>query len=375
MSGGIEERILSDIESATGESFDSDTGDDDVASTERGQQPDQQDQVTEQLGRRTRPQEGDDADLRQPLKQAPAKEKDQRDGLRRNKAGQLIDKKGNLVDEQGKLITDPDYGLPRRLHTQLERTRAVNKSLELRNQELARQLGEREFLNGAPAKLGLDNNDLADAMQLAAVFKKSPVDAARAVIERALAAGASLHQIVNDEFIPNVTIAATQRLLDERLGPLSRNLKEQESVNRVNQQANEKGNKFLADYPDAIHHSDIIAERMEAIMEQYRGQGVELDPYVAAEKAFEQVLVFCQKKGLDITKPLRPQVEERAKQAEQMAQRRPGRGVPPQNRVRRPIPNGRVGGELLDTKSRAAGPDDSYRSIVAAAMREEGYDI
>lgn len=367
MSGGIEETILSNIEGATGQSFDDDGGED--IQQERGQptQPDTGDQLSEQLNRRTRqPQPDDEADLREPLKQAPPKGKDQRKGPRTNQQGDIVDEQGNVLASRG---------LERRLHTQLERTREVSRSLEQRNQELARQLSEKEFLGGAAQKLGLDNDSIAEALQLAAQFKQSPVQAARAVIERALAAGVAMHEIVNDEFIPNVTLSATQRLLDQRLGPLSRNIQEAESVERTNREATEKGNRFLAAYPDAIHHQDVVAERMAAIMEDYSKQGVKMDPFVAAEKAFEQVLMFCQKHGLDISQPLKPQVEARRQQPGRVAQGRPGRGTPPQNRVRRPMPNGRGGGELVGTKSRSAGTEESYDAIIRDAMREEGYNL
>lgn len=363
MSGGIEDSILDNIESATGTPFEV-ADDTDDGPQEPGQPNvpvDEQSQVSDQLNRRTRQQPADDADLKQPLKQAPAKGKDQRKGPRRDAAG-------NLVDEQGNVLAT--RGIERRLHTQLERTREVNRSLEQRNQELVRQLSDREFLSGAPQKLGLNNDELADAMQIAAAFKASPVEGARAVLERALAAGVSLHQIIDDQFIPNVTVAATQRLLDQRLGPLARNLKQSEDVSRVNQQAVEKGNRFLAAYPDAIHHQDVVADQMAQIMEQYRGQGVELDPFVAAEKAFEKVLMFCQKHNLDISQPLGPQVQAR------QGQQRPGRGVPTQDRVRRPMPNGRGGErEVTSMQSRQAPTDQSYDQIVKEAMRDEGYNI
>jgi hypothetical protein len=357
MAGGIEERILDNIESATGTTFDE--GGDEGPQQEPGQPNvpvDEQAQVSDQLSRRTRQQPAGDENLMQPTKPPAAKGKDQRKAPRR-------DAEGNIVDEQGNVLAS--RGIERRLHTQLERTREVNRSLEQRNQELARQLGERDFLGSAPQKLGLNNEELADAMQIAASFKASPAQAARAVIERALATGVSLHDIVDDQFIPNVSVAATQRLLDQRLGPLSRNLKEQESVERTTREATEKGNRFLAAYPDAIHQQDIVADQMAQVMQQYRQQGVELDPFVAAEKAFERVLVFCTKHGLDISQPLGPQV--RARQAS------PGRGM---TRARRPMPNGNGSGrEVVSTSSRAAATDESYDSIVKEAMREEGYNL
>lgn len=77
MAGGIEERILDNIESATGTAFDE--GGDDSPQQEPGQPNvpvDEQAQVAGQLNRRQQ----DDENLMQPTKPAPAKGKDQRKG-------------------------------------------------------------------------------------------------------------------------------------------------------------------------------------------------------------------------------------------------------------------------------------------------------
>lgn len=366
---GIEDKILSDIEENTGVSFDDDGMDDAV--DQPGQQ-DQQDQLSQQMQRRQVQDPNAEVDLQNPLEQPKAKGakgKEQRQVLRPNKDGDIVDGQGNVVASRGR---------ERRLHVQLERTRDLVKVLEERNAALARNAGDSQYLGGLPAKLGLHNDEVSDALGIVAKFKTDPIGAARDVIERAIAAGASLHQIVDDQFIPNVTVAATQRLLDERLGPLSRNLKEQESVGRINQEAAEKGNRFLSEYPDAVHHQDVVADQMKHIMESYEARGLKMDPFVAAEKAFGNVLSFAEKHGFDISQPLGPQIQARVQGQQGGNQRRqsPGR-VQPTQTARRPLPpgNGGMGSPMQSTKSRSANADESYDSIVREAMRESGYNF
>lgn len=356
MAGGIEGTILDNIEQNTGETFDdSDPSESSVETGQpQGQDVDVTGQVQDQLQRRTRPTEGGD-NLR-----GPKSRKDAQRGTR-------PDAKGNIVDESGNVIATG--GLARRLHVRAERLDALNKSHETKIGELTRQLAEAKVLNDAPKHYGLDNEAVKDGLYMTALFRQDPAAAAREVLERALAAGVSFHQIVNDDSIPNMQLGAVNRLLDQRLGPIAGNLQEQKAVDQSTRDAMDKTNRFLGDYPDAATHEQEVADQMKIITEEYRSKGVAPDPYIVAEQAFGRVLAFCEKNGLDVKQPLRPQVEARMKS-------QPGRGVNPRTvPARRPMPNGRGGGEVIGTKSRTANPTESYDSIVREAMRDSGIDI
>jgi len=360
MAGGIEDTIVSQIEENTGESFDDHSDDTaDVGVEQPGRDDDVASRnVQDQLQRRTRQQDGDNlrTERRSPRERKEAQRQGRPDG------------KGNIVDEQGNVIATG--GLARRLHVRAERLEALTKSQEERIGTLTRQLAEAKVLNGAPQEYGLNNDDVRDGLYLTALFKQNPAQAAREVLERALASGVNLHQIINDEAIPNVSIGAVNRLLEQRLGPVLGNLNEQQAVNQTQRDAVEKTNRFLAEYPDAANHEDVVAEQMKVITDEYRAKGVKPDPYIVAEQAFARVLQFCEQHRFDIRQPLEPQI--RARMQQQQAGSQPGRR--PVN-ARRPMPNGRGGGEALASRQRSASPDERYDSIVKQAMRESGIDI
>lgn len=370
MAGGIEDRILSNIEENT-EPFDLDNQNADGL--------DEQDNLESQVNRQSQPtnQDADSGDLSDPFnknQQQPRKVADPKKGEEQRKT--RSDANGNLVDERGNIIARS--GEARRLHSQVERLRATNNTLESRTVELARQLEQVNFLNNLPKQYGLANEEVADGLQILASFKADPAKAARMVIERALAAGVSLHQIVNDDFIPNVTLDATRRLLDERLGPIAKERQEGQDVEAVRQQGIEAATRFLTDYPDAEINNEAVAIRMKSLREEYRDRGIDnVDPYLLAERAWNDIVRFAEKNNLDPTQPLGPQIRARAQQTQTPTNGRKTnaqRGTQGQPvRQSRPMPNGsNGGGEIVERKSRSNSADDSFDSIVRDAMAENG---
>lgn len=358
----IEDNILSGIESATGTPWEQDVDTGDEVNDEG------QDQLETQLARREvrdppRAKETDegDEDLTDPLKKPEQRKPDNKEQQR---GKPRTNERGDLVDEQGKVIAN--RGMERRLHSQLERTRETVSTLQERNTELARQVADAQFLDGLPRRLNLNNDDVQIGLGFAASLKADPVKFAREAIERAVAKGVALQDIVNDEFIPNVSIAATQRLLDERLGPIAdRNKQDQDSV-VAQREAEEKTNRFLSDYPDAETHQELVAHQMARLKQEYSSRGVSPDPYLLAERAWQQIEEFAIRNKLDVTQPLGPQIEARQNATGRREQ-------PRREQQRRPMPNGSGrGGDVVERKSRSANPDDSYDSIIREAMAEEG---
>lgn len=372
MAGGFsdfEQNILSGIEDATGEAFD--TGTDD--SLDEGDQSLQQ-QVKQPTNTREQDTEdgGDllDGSTKQ-TKQSAVKLGPDGKPVQK-KGGPRTNERGDIIDEQGNVIARG--GDARRLHSQVTRLREQTKTLEDRNASLASQLAEVQFLNNLPKQYGLVNEEVADGLQIVGQFKTNPAKAAQMVIERALAAGATMAQIVNDEFIPNVQIGAVTRLLDERLGPIAKERQEQQGVDDVNRQGMEAANAFLTDYPEAEIHSAVIADQMKGIMQEYKDRGRTIDPYVAAERALERLVIFADKYGLDINQPLGPQVQakrdEIANSTNGTGNANGGKG--PTQRQSRPMPNGNRGNGVVERKSQSSRADDSMDSIVRDAMAENG---
>lgn len=373
MAGGFsdfENNILSGIEDATGETFDPATDD----SLDEGDQS-LQEQIKQPVTRRDQDTDENGDLLDGSTKQTKGTpEKLGKDGKPiQKKGGPRTNERGDIIDEQGNVIARG--GDARRLHSQVTRLREQTRTLEERNASLASQLAEVQFLNNLPKQYGLVNEEVADGLQIVGQFKQNPAKAAQMVIERALAAGATMAQIVNDEFIPNVQIGAVKRLLDERLGPIAEEQQQRRDVDQVNQQGVEAANAFLADYPEAEVHAAVIADQMKQITQEYKDRGRAIDPYVAAERALERVVMFAEKYGLDINQPLGPQVEAKRAEIERSAGGTPnanGGNGPTQRQSRRPMPNGNRGNGVVERKSSQSNSNDSWDSIVRDSLAENG---
>lgn len=378
MAGGnqfsIEDTIFDNIASATGETFgeEANEGDDDVIEREpasrrvaRDGDDLELDQTRQQLRGRERPSLEDDQNLDRRREKQPPKNQERVD-QQRNKQ----------TDEFGNPIGSNGYHVTRRLKSQLDNQRTVNTTLKSQVENLTRQLAEVQVLNDLPKQLGLNNVDTAELLQLSAVLKANPTEGARKVIEIAIAKGANLKDIINDEFIPQVTLNSVERLIREKLGPVEQERKTRQDVTQEDADAEAQAHQFLADYPDSVYHSEVIADQMKKIEAEYASRGQKISKYLAAEQAYQRVEKFCQVNNLDITQPLADQIQARQNQ-NGSGNRRPGERVDaPRRQNPRPMPNG-SGSEddVVSRKRRQADTDDSYSSIVRDALAEEGYQL
>jgi hypothetical protein len=350
VSGGIEDTILSNIEANSGDSFvnDGPTADPVDPGTDV-----QQDQATQQLNQRDPFEQAVDE---QPKGKQPSKAETKQPAK---------DEKPQRLKEQVPDKSHNQAHAERRLQSTVDRLRDVSKGLEKQNQGLVQQLAETKALNGLPQQFGLSNDEVIGGLEYVALLKQSPAQAAKKAIEVALARGANLRDIVNDEFVPNLTLNAVQQLIDQRLGPVARNLQQQQDVGRAEAQhveaARQKTAQFLADYPDAEPHSEVVAAQISRIMDDYSGRGMQIDPYIAAEMAWNSVRDFAARNQLDLNQPLGPQYQARQQQPQT------------QQPTRRPMPNG--SNAPVRTRSDMAKTDDTTRSIVRQAMIESGYNF
>src|SRR5690242_11063608 len=140
---GIEDTIISNIESATGESLSTDGGS--TADPVDTGLDLEQDQATKQLNQRDPFAQPSD-ERRQPPK-AETKQPAKGEQPQRLKE-QVPDKSHNQANAE------------RRLQSTVDRLRDVSRNLETQNQGLVRQLAEVKALNGIPQQFGLSNDEV-----------------------------------------------------------------------------------------------------------------------------------------------------------------------------------------------------------------------
>lgn len=364
----LEDKIIDNIESATGEDLSGNEPEDIIEDDVEVGTDDQQRQQRND-------RQDDDDDQQLPLFQDPKQKKkpeQQQEKPRR-------DKDGNLVDKDGKVIAN--RGAERRLHVQAERLRTVNTDLQNRVQELTQQVAANKAFNGLPERLGIgDPQILQEGLGIVALFNKDAKAGARKVIELALARGVDLKELVDDEFVANVSTRSIETMLNDRLGPIEQQNKNQRAQEEEVRNAEMATNRFLAEYPEGEIHAEDIASIMAEDRKNALAAGRTFDPFVSAEKALLRIQNFAISNGLDPEQPIAPQIEaikaEREKQGNTPphGQRRPANA--PQ-RQSRPMPRSSNvnGADVVETRQRSARPDDNFDNIVREAMQEAGYEF
>ena len=288
-------------------------------------------------------QEADETQPQQPQQQDPTQLRQQDEGqVRYDQAGNVIDARGNIVAPAGR---------GRRLDEQNRRYRGLLDAKERELQQVRAQASEEQFLNGAPAKLGLNTDETAAALDMMALFKNNPAQLVQIVLAEASAKGVDLNKLLGSN-MGAVQTDAIRKMLDDRLAPLDKINKERAENERVTQAVHTRYNTFLSKYPDADPHQDAIANLM-------RTQGLnEVESYF-------RVREFALRNGLDFNSPLGPQLAQLMQQGGQPRQ---------QASRRRPIVNGRPPSNgMTERRTEVASPDRSYASIIDEALQESGY--
>jgi hypothetical protein len=288
-------------------------------------------------------QEADETQPQQPQQQDPTQLRQQDEGqVRYDQAGNVIDARGNIVAPAGR---------GRRLDEQNRRYRGLLDAKERELQQVRAQASEAQFLNGAPAKLGLNTDETAAALDMMALFKNNPAQLVQIVLAEASAKGVDLNKLLGSN-MGAVQTDAIRKMLDDRLAPLDKINKERAENERVTSAVQTRYNTFLSKYPDADPHQDAIANLM-------RTQGLnEVESYF-------RVREFALRNGLDFNSPLGPQLAQLMQQGGQPRQ---------QASRRRPIVNGRPPSNgMTERRTEVASPDRSYASIIDEALQESGY--
>ncbi len=256
------------------------------------------------------------------------------------------DANGNLVDQAGNVIAKA--GKERRLWEKVQRYEHFEvPQMREQIQTLTNESAQKEVLNNVPRQLGLSDEETLQGMRLIASYKKDPVATINYILTEARSAGHNLQGVGQGQ----VDLAAINRLLDQRLGPLLEDRETQQRQNDANVQAQTQYNDFITRFPDAATHEDVIARLLAG------------DPKLSAEAAYYQLKLWVQEKGLNWNQPLQAQLNAAAPQG---ANTQPA--VPP-------IGGGRGGNApVIDTQQAAsvADADADTGDIVRAAMREAG---
>lgn len=261
---------------------------------------------------------------------------------------------GSVVGPDGKIIAK--QGAERRhwekARQQEQRAIAAERSVA----ELNQRVTQAEAVLHAGKELGLTADEQLSSLKLFGWFKREPEAMLKWLLTEAQSRGYNMNTILGQDS-QGMNMEAVTRAIQAQLKPLTDAHQERARWEQASREAQTELNAFYSEFPNAPVHEQQIANLM-AGYERQTGRTLSL------REAYLYLENWATREGLDISRPLEPQVE--AKQA--------GRTLAAARRQPANFPRGRGG--PVETVREAPGSynEFSYDSIVSAAMKESGLD-
>ena len=269
------------------------------------------------------------------------------------------DAKGNLIDDKGNIIATA--GVQRRLHETNQRLTQLVTHKDQQIAQLTQQVQEARILNELPQRLGINNQEVEGALQIAYAFKQNPVEAARIVVAEALQRGHNLDEILGEQQAGQLQMTAVRQMLNEHLGPIQAERQQRLEQQRIEQESQAAFNQFLVNYPDAEANLQTLAELMAK--DPHKGS-----PYEVAERAYLRLSDYCRRNGFDISRPLAEQINNPA--PAQANQQRNGQAQ--QRRTNAPLPSPNAGrtAHNPNVASTPVSANSSWREIINSVRQD-----
>lgn len=217
----------------------------------------------------------------------------------------FVNSRGDVTDRNGNVLAH--HGNERRLFYAAQRGQETiaNLTAELERVKVSQvQGGEADRM---AQQHGLTSDEVRESMGIVAEFKRNPAAAARNVVERAMALGHSLQDILGSNAQEAVETGAIQRMLDLKLKPIT----DQFTTQQREQQSDFEAHQAMTAFLNAHEHSNIHADAISRLM-----QSNQFTP----ERAYYELRQWAAVRGLDFSKPLGPQVAALANGSAQQPQ-------------------------------------------------------
>lgn len=296
-----------------------------------------------------------------------------------NAQEQVITRKDGLVERPNKDnprardLVDPitgrvmaHGGIERHIFETAQRHRRENETLKQRIQTLESQVGGTSEVSRAAAQLQLQPQEQVAALQAMADFKRDPVRVLEQLVAEVKAKGYEipfLEQGIN----AGIDTRAINAMLDQKLAPITQQQRIAEEQAQAHAQAERELTTFLDNIPEARENLEVI------------GQMITANPALTLDRAYLDLVRWCNLNGLDHTTSIKAQLEARAGQQTQQAT--PAPQAPQQNAPRNtstaPLPmNGRGAAQTAVREAESTVDENSsWRNIVRQAMSESGMSV
>ncbi len=199
------------------------------------------------------------------------KQKEKQDGKSIINAYLQEDSEGNLVNKQGEILATSGKS-----REYLQNLRKEARGLQKQNDQMAiqtLQMAQKvkdlygEYLEIKETKInpiqhivketGLSNSEVSEAMVLMKNYKSNPIEAIKSLLTQAHNSGIDIKQLVGANIVadPSVIKRQMEGLIEDKLTPINQS----SAIQNEQYSAQQEANQFLAQYPEAINHQELIA--------------------------------------------------------------------------------------------------------------------
>ena len=155
-----------------------------------------------------------------------------------------------------------------------------------------------------------------------------------------------------------MNIEAVTKAVQAQLKPLVDSHQERARWEKASHEAQSELNDFYSEFPNAPVHEQQLTNLMAGYEQKFPGRTLSL------REAYLYLENWATREGLDVSRPLEPQIEARQAGKTLASHRRPVAN----------FPRGRGGPVETVKEAPGAYNEFSYDSIVASAMKEQGLD-
>lgn len=248
------------------------------------------------------------------------------------------------------------------------KTKQDNVDLKAQNDVMKQALS-------ASQQLGLTPEEVVRGQRLAAAWRDNPAETIKTLLTEAQKQGIKVEGLADQS--AQATINELRGQIEKLEGKNSSGLSEEDQTRIANESAEEVRTLYIQ-HPEAKLHEQLIAGIIQASTNaQIQQYGKVVKPKGAIE-AYGDLAVLANKHGLDLSKPLGPQMEAKKAAANQGDNKANGDASKDaesgQANTSKPLPpsKAQTGEDLIETDSAKlfADEDTSYKSIASQVVAE-----
>lgn len=309
-------------------------------------------------------QEEQNQQLKDPTQQKKAQQEElnkqaQNSGdLRRRPDGTAVNASGDIVDPRtGNVIAK--HGTERRLWEKSNRLSAQLADYDARYKDLDKYVNSERTLAAEIKKNNFTPQEVQEYMNFAVAYKQNPLAALKEMVAHVASMGHNISEILGSDVGDAVDIKAINRLIEAKLAPLTDGYKATSEREQVEREYNTWLNNFIGEH----EHSDVHLQEIDRVIGAYKDRGRN----ITAKDAYYHLRETAARMGLDFSRPLGPQIEEKRASAQTTKtdpQQRRAQQQPSFPRRSASAPSSRT----IDEPEMAS-PNDSWDDIIRSSMK------